>query len=919
MARQPRQQRIDVYGGFTPTGVDRTAGDKMRALAGLGQTMQEATLAIGKPIIEAKRAEEGAQAVEEGAGKIDPQTGEVLETPEIAAYKFGASQYKQAAQQALAEKGRNAAAAYESAFRTDTTKAIEQAKIDYKDDPVGFQNWSKSFTDGSLSKINDPAMKAQANEYIVNRTFEHQLKLQDAFDTKLLNEQIATITTEASDAFDQAKKLIVSGDAIGARNEFDTAVTSLQEVARMNKDFDVDSAIESLEREYDSAQFEARVSNTADTGDFVAANKILLDEMDQVPENFSVEQWENTVNKARTALVKQKSLFDSAKEVSTQEDRAFFTNGLTVISSGGDLSSENMVRMGQIAGDNPLLQKQISNATAVAVFSEMPQSQREKVFDNVDPSDPENMELLQGYAVANQNISKSLRADSWGTAIKQNILTEEEQDEFNEFDVTALLTKNLSAEQRAEYQQAYKRNKQIAARLSEHYGYTFAPFNNQQIQAISSAIPEMTPGEKVELADSIGFDPKVASLLSDKGAGLFSMAATIENSNTKRAIFEGEALLKSETVDPFRDTADLMRTTLFDVLGDTLGNEQRGLVYEAAKAYYASTFIGKNIEYNQGDFEDAIEMIAGKVKNARGFKTLPPSYSEGNNDGTVSNLEDFIDDMDLKTFLELGGKADPYTKTLPVIRSDIQFATPEPVTVDSDRNFERMKSSNYRIKADNGKNNYKFVGPGGVVLAGADGNPFIINVSEDRMNAYIGKRNAERTEQYANYLGNDKFARDVMGLFEPEGSPYFEATGAEEFTSAGEFAKELFTFGLVKGERVNDENSDQGMTRQDGSAKSPQGYLGQVTRDDGGIMTEYSIGVKINGVETEVPSLVPTLTKKEIETLRTLPEGSDVPKEIQIKAADYAKKRMSEGKDPFFQDEEVFGKNADGTSFRYKG
>ena len=116
--------------------------DKMRALAGLGQSMRDAALAIGKPIIESKRAEEGAQAVKDGAGKIDPQTGEVLESPTINAAKFGASQYKQAAQQALAEKGRNAAAAYQSAFRTETTEAIAQAKIDYKDDPVGFQNWS---------------------------------------------------------------------------------------------------------------------------------------------------------------------------------------------------------------------------------------------------------------------------------------------------------------------------------------------------------------------------------------------------------------------------------------------------------------------------------------------------------------------------------------------------------------------------------------------------------------------------------------------------------------------------------------------------------------------------------------------------------------------------------------------------------
>jgi hypothetical protein len=90
MARQPRQQRIGTYGGFTPTGVDRTAGDKMRALAGLGQQMRESTLAIGKPIIEAKRAEEGAQAAEEAF-----KTGG--EVKQISAAKFGASQFRAAA------------------------------------------------------------------------------------------------------------------------------------------------------------------------------------------------------------------------------------------------------------------------------------------------------------------------------------------------------------------------------------------------------------------------------------------------------------------------------------------------------------------------------------------------------------------------------------------------------------------------------------------------------------------------------------------------------------------------------------------------------------------------------------------------------------------------------------------------------
>ena len=56
----------------------------------------------------------------------------------------------------------------------------------------------------------------------------------------------------------------------------------------------------------------------------------------------------------------------------------------------------------------------------------------------------------------------------------------------------------------------------------------------------------------------------------------------------------------------------------------------------------------------------------------------------------------------------------------------------------------------------------------------------------------------------------------------------------------------------------------QGMTRVDGSKKSSRGWLGSIKRDDGGVMTEYSIGINIGGKETLVPSLVPTLSKDEM-------------------------------------------------------
>ena len=113
-------------------------------------------------------------------------------------------------------------------------------------------------------------------------------------------------------------------------------------------------------------------------------------------------------------------------------------------------------------------------------------------------------------------------------------------------------------------------------------------------------------------------------------------------------------------------------------------------------------------------------------------------------------------------------------------------------------------------------------------------------------------------------------------------------------------------------------NSGQGMTRPNGTKKSNTGYLGQVKRDDGSVMTEYSTnvddinaafgdskfshiderGIKVVGF----PTLVPTLTKEEVETLRTLPEGERIPREIIIKAADHAAMKLNKGESPFYQD-----------------
>jgi len=89
-------------------------------------------------------------------------------------------------------------------------------------------------------------------------------------------------------------------------------------------------------------------------------------------------------------------------------------------------------------------------------------------------------------------------------------------------------------------------------------------------------------------------------------------------------------------------------------------------------------------------------------------------------------------------------------------------------------------------------------------------------------------------------------------------------------------------------------------TRADGSKKG-RGYFGELKRPDGNVSTELSIGVSVDDREMEIPLLVPTLTKSEINRLLADKPPTDA---IIKKAFDHAMTRMKQGKSPFAGDDE---------------
>lgn len=117
---------------------------------------------------------------------------------------------------------------------------------------------------------------------------------------------------------------------------------------------------------------------------------------------------------------------------------------------------------------------------------------------------------------------------------------------------------------------------------------------------------------------------------------------------------------------------------------------------------------------------------------------------------------------------------------------------------------------------------------------------------------------------------------------------------------------------IRKFEQEKQKEIPEDMYRKDGSIKSANGFLGPIKDNFGDTMTEVSIGMPVKQpdgslVEMEVPSLVPGLTKAEIEYLKTNPDLSKRNKmndSIAQKAAKHAAKRLKENKSVFFVDGE---------------
>ena len=294
-----KQERIGYYGKFTPTSLDTSGADKMRALAGLGATVADTALAIGKPIAVREGAKKGAIAAQD-AITIDPATGETV-FGEIKEKKFGYSA------QAFNTTFNNA---YQSAYSTDVRTNAARIATESEGSVATFDAKMKGYFEGMKGGSNIPP-ELRAGADVIAGSYRTQIAAKEA-QTVLDNaetDRVIGIETASDDAF----KFIQDGSKEAAALSIAQVRNSYQ-AGIDNKDYTAEEGrvlLEEFDNQVLMAQGRRTLDTTVESQGYIAGLDYISSIETNLPESMSVKEREAYINVLTTDLSRTQNLADA--------------------------------------------------------------------------------------------------------------------------------------------------------------------------------------------------------------------------------------------------------------------------------------------------------------------------------------------------------------------------------------------------------------------------------------------------------------------------------------------------------------------------------------------------------------------------------------------------------------------------------
>lgn len=153
----------------------------------------------------------------------------------------------------------------------------------------------------------------------------------------------------------------------------------------------------------------------------------------------------------------------------------------------------------------------------------------------------------------------------------------------------------------------------------------------------------------------------------------------------------------------------------------------------------------------------------------------------------------------------------------------------------------------------------------------------------------------------------DSYSKKIVDIFKPS-KVFKEAKDQARLDDASKISDISGYAPISKSSDYTQKEKDNNF-RLDETTKG-EGYLGRLKSSDGKDVTEYSIGVEIDGKEIQIPTIVPTLNDSELNLMLNdiIPNNKEIPKEIIDKSIEFYKERERAGLPAFAEKGEQINK-----------
>ena len=662
------QKPIGYYGEFKPTGVDQSAARRFEALAGLAGQVGDVAFQIGAKRAEKIGAEKGTKAglaAAERLNKPQPEVGppEDVEAPEtkkgfLASMSIESQAYNAAMQ-----------SAYLSQVSTDSKQQVERIAAQYPDDVQAFNKniiqYRQGFLQGVSDEFKDEA-DATIGNYIANAetaVFKNEIIKNRELATESVNARLDGLTREVSE-------ISTAGDRVQAETsllEYETLIDSQLAIGEIGQDV-ANEQKRKARNNLESGLLKSEFSADLEASNHAEAYKTLR--AFEKPESFTPKEWESFKANAAAEISRDQSIYKATTAVADQQTKKEFKGYADAKGAGFQVSEEEEARIQAMVAGDPELEKAYVLIQEVEFFSVASASDRSRMINESQTGNIEDSPAFAAMVTANSKINTLAEKDAYTLGVDQGLI---EKIAFDPSDPNTLEQRILQADG-----------------LSEHYGVEASPLTDPELLTLTNAISEMTPDEKVVLAETLAIAPELWGDIAKKGGGTFAMAGATGDREVMSTVFRGQELIDNKLVVPIKTSDYLGDFT--DMVGGVYLAEDAMNVKNAALAYYAT--MGAE-DYDPALFKDAVTAVTGGIAEINGFKIELPRGVD------PEVFQDFIDDLEPGTVASMGG-----------IRGMTDEQAAETIRRSA---LIGVKSGSYRIESDMG------------TLLNEDGSVFILD------------------------------------------------------------------------------------------------------------------------------------------------------------------------------------------------